>query len=190
MIRNLVYLGFVLFIVIWVGLLYFVFVQSDGTKSLTQLEQNIAVNVYSKFTHSKSTTLPLAVRSAQAEEAEEEEAPELAAAAAEEEQPAGAALSAQAEADQRLKRLVKPRERKARDPNAVRAGSVKGLNLASQHARYGDQETFVAPAPMAEIERNLTFYLHTLHTRLRALAGPHVDAVDVWEVSRASAALR
>jgi Glycosyltransferase (GlcNAc) len=39
----------------------------------------------------------------------------------------------------------------------------------------------VPPAPLAEIERNLTFYLHTLHTRLKALAGPHVDAVDVWE---------
>ena len=167
MIRNLIYLGFVLFIVVWVSLLYFVFVQSDGTKSLSELEQNIAKNVYSKFTHSKTEKkAPVLVEEAETHAAKEE------------------AVEAEPEAIERLSKLVKkkePRVRKPRDPNAVPAGSVKGLNLASLHARYEDRETFVPPAPLSEIERNLTFYLHTLHSRLKALSGPNVDAVDVWE---------
>ena len=174
MIRQLIYLGFVVFIVVWLGLLYYVFVQSDGTKSLTQLEQNIAKNVYSKFSRSKGP--PVSAVEEQEEEpvAEElEEAPEVAA----------VALDPEAEANQRLAKLVRKekRVRKPRNSNALPAGSIKGLNLANQHDRYEDQDTLVPPAPLAEIERNLTFYLHTLHTRLKALAGPHVDAVDVWE---------
>lgn len=35
--------------------------------------------------------------------------------------------------------------------------------------------------PLAEIEANLTTYLHTLHSRLGAIAGPKVQAVNVWE---------
>ncbi len=47
--------------------------------------------------------------------------------------------------------------------------------------RYELADTFSNPAPMAEIERNMTLYLTTLHRRLTALAGPTVDALEVWE---------
>lgn len=42
-------------------------------------------------------------------------------------------------------------------------------------------EKYAAPAPMKEIEANMTLYLTTLHHRLTALAGPNVDALEVWE---------
>ncbi len=47
--------------------------------------------------------------------------------------------------------------------------------------RYEAKETFIDPPPMAEVERNMTLYLTTLHKRLTALAGPTVDALVVWE---------
>lgn len=37
------------------------------------------------------------------------------------------------------------------------------------------------PIPLAEIEKNMTLYLQTLHSRLGALAGPTVTAEKVWE---------
>lgn len=39
----------------------------------------------------------------------------------------------------------------------------------------------VPPPPLQEIEQNMTRYLHTLHKRLGDLAGPKVEALDVWE---------
>ena len=173
MIRNLIYLAFVLFIVVWVGLLYFVFMHSNGTKSLSELEQNIAKNVYSKF--SRANGPPQHSTIVEEQPVEEK--------VAEEALPDSGGLDPETEANQRLARLVRKekRARKPRDPNALPAGSIKGLNLAFQHARYEDHEELVPPAPLAEIEKNLTFYLHTLHSRLKALSGPHVDAVDVWE---------
>ena len=47
--------------------------------------------------------------------------------------------------------------------------------------RYDFKETIYEPAPMEEIERNMTLYLQTLHTRLLKMAGPKVDALQVWE---------
>lgn len=47
--------------------------------------------------------------------------------------------------------------------------------------RYDIEATEMPPAPLAEIERNMTVYLHTLHSRLGALAGPNVDSLEVWE---------
>lgn len=47
--------------------------------------------------------------------------------------------------------------------------------------RYETIEKYAPPAPMAEIERNMTLYLTTLNKRLTALAGPTVDAVVVWD---------
>lgn len=163
--KSLIYLAFVLFIVVWMSLLYFVFLASDGTKSLTQLEQNIAKNVYSEIYRRSSGEQPLAgghviVDASPSEEEEEAEQEE-------EEAPAAAVPR-------------KPRVRSGANRSSP-AGSVTGLSLASQHARYGEHENIIPAAPLEEIERNMTFYLHTLHARLHALAGPHVDAVDVWE---------
>lgn len=59
---------------------------------------------------------------------------------------------------------------------------VQNFNARLQEPkRYEHVEAYVQPAPMAEIERNMTLYLTTLHSRLTALAGPNVDALDVWE---------
>ena len=38
-----------------------------------------------------------------------------------------------------------------------------------------------ALAPMAEIERNMTLYLHTLHKRLSDISGPTVTALKAWD---------
>lgn len=59
---------------------------------------------------------------------------------------------------------------------------VQNFNTKLQEPkRYEHVEAYVEPAPMAEIERNMTLYLTTLHSRLTALAGPSVDSLDVWE---------
>jgi [Skp1-protein]-hydroxyproline N-acetylglucosaminyltransferase len=47
--------------------------------------------------------------------------------------------------------------------------------------RYSIQEEFVEPASLDEIKTNITLYLTTLHNRLGALAGPNVDAAEVWD---------
>jgi len=39
----------------------------------------------------------------------------------------------------------------------------------------------LAPPSLAEVERNMTLYLQTLHTRLSALAGPKVTALKTWD---------
>ena len=39
----------------------------------------------------------------------------------------------------------------------------------------------LAPAPMSEVERNMSLYLHTLHSRLSAIAGPTVTALKAWD---------
>lgn len=47
--------------------------------------------------------------------------------------------------------------------------------------RYMKGEDFDEPPTLDEIRRNMTQYLSTLHTRLSALAGPSVDAAQVWD---------
>ena len=47
--------------------------------------------------------------------------------------------------------------------------------------RYKSVETLVEPPSLDEIKRNMTHYLHEIHSRLGALAGPHVDAMRVWD---------
>ena len=149
------------------SLLYFVFLVSNGTKSLSTLEANIAKSVVSRIYPSDArevvdspAVVPLDVKKEEAEEEAEE---------------AGGKIGAVATAR-------KPRVRTGSSAGKATAGSAAGLHLATQqHARYGEHESITQPAPLAEIERNMTFYLHTLHARLHAMAGPHVDAVDVWE---------
>jgi hypothetical protein len=47
--------------------------------------------------------------------------------------------------------------------------------------RYEIENRLVAPPPMEEIERNMSLYLHTLHSTLGNMAGPTVNALEVWE---------
>ena len=47
--------------------------------------------------------------------------------------------------------------------------------------RHSNVETTDSMIPIDEIRTTLTLYLHTLHERLGALAGPRADAVQVWE---------
>lgn len=56
--------------------------------------------------------------------------------------------------------------------------SKKQLKLPK---RYLYEETLVEPPSIAEIEANLTYYLHTLHDSLGALAGPKADPQQIWE---------
>jgi hypothetical protein len=39
----------------------------------------------------------------------------------------------------------------------------------------------LAPPPLAEIEKNMTIYLQTLHSRLKAVSGSHSSPQEVWE---------
>lgn len=47
--------------------------------------------------------------------------------------------------------------------------------------RYRPSDQLFDPAPIEEIEKNMTLYLHTLHSTLAAMAGPTVNAEAVWE---------
>ena len=47
--------------------------------------------------------------------------------------------------------------------------------------RYKTTEIRYDPAPLEEVRKNMTLYLHTLHASLSAMAGPSVNAETVWE---------
>jgi [Skp1-protein]-hydroxyproline N-acetylglucosaminyltransferase len=47
--------------------------------------------------------------------------------------------------------------------------------------RYIKDEEIVEPPSLDEVRANMTHYLHTLHANLGALAGPNVDAAEVWD---------
>eukprot|EP01032_Pedospumella_encystans_P012006 gene12006-13920_t len=63
--------------------------------------------------------------------------------------------------------------------------------VANLHRKFIDQPIvpnrvvpplpILAPAPMSEVERNMSLYLHTLHSRLSAIAGPTVTALKAWD---------
>ena len=48
--------------------------------------------------------------------------------------------------------------------------------------RYPLEEKIIDPPPLAEIERNMTLYLTTLHKKYAAVAGPQVTGLMVWEI--------
>ena len=60
------------------------------------------------------------------------------------------------------------------------SGTLQGESLVFPK-RFMRSEQHVEPPPLDEYRANLTRYLHTLHANLAALAGPHVDPVDVWD---------
>lgn len=47
------------------------------------------------------------------------------------------------------------------------------------HAFHSEKN--IEPPPLTEIARNLTFFLHSLHHRLQALASTSIDSTIVWE---------
>ena len=47
--------------------------------------------------------------------------------------------------------------------------------------RYHSVDQLYDPAPLEEIEKNMTLYLHTLHSKFVSMAGPTVNAEAVWE---------
>lgn len=64
----------------------------------------------------------------------------------------------------------------------VEGGRVEIENNIIEPKRYKIDELRYDPPPLEEIRRNMTLYLHTLHSTLGAMAGPTVDAESVWEV--------
>lgn len=75
--------------------------------------------------------------------------------------------------------------------NSNSAGGVVAPRIANLHRKFIEQPIVpnrvvpplpvLAPAPMAEVERNMSLYLHTLHSRLSAIAGPTVTALKAWD---------
>jgi hypothetical protein len=65
------------------------------------------------------------------------------------------------------------------------AASIEARSLSEDNLpmprRYHLEEVIDTAPSLDEIKKNLTFYLHTLHSRLGSLAGPTVDAEIVWE---------
>jgi len=53
-------------------------------------------------------------------------------------------------------------------------------NLQSPR-RYDIPEKLFEPAPLDEVRKNLTIYLQAMHKRLGDMAGPRVDALNVWD---------
>ena len=47
--------------------------------------------------------------------------------------------------------------------------------------RYHLTDVRYDPAPLEEVRANMTLYLHTLHSKFVSMAGPDVDAEEVWE---------
>ncbi len=47
--------------------------------------------------------------------------------------------------------------------------------------RYSTDDGLLEPPPLEEIERNMTLYLHTLHSELSKLQGPKAIPIDIWE---------
>ena len=47
--------------------------------------------------------------------------------------------------------------------------------------RYTPVAPIESPPPLEEIRANMSVYLHELHNKLEALAGPRVSAITVWE---------
>ena len=65
--------------------------------------------------------------------------------------------------------------------NSNSLNRLKDIDNIILPKRIKKSESYGAFPPLAEVERNLTLYLNTLHSKLGSLAGPKVTAVDVWE---------
>lgn len=64
---------------------------------------------------------------------------------------------------------------------AVGRKIVEPENEFLEPRRYHSSEIRYDPAPIEEVRKNMTLYLHTLHSTLSAMAGPTVNAESVWE---------
>ena len=64
-------------------------------------------------------------------------------------------------------------------PHADRPSRVRATLTLPK--RYTPATHIEPPPPLEEIRANMTVYLHELHSKLEALAGPRVSALTVWE---------
>ena len=64
-------------------------------------------------------------------------------------------------------------------PHANRPSRVRATLTLPK--RYTPATHIEPPPPLEEIRANMTVYLHELHSKLEALAGPRVSALTVWE---------
>ena len=76
----------------------------------------------------------------------------------------------------------------AKQDNVIQEVNVREKNLhrnfISQNIepkRIAPVEHRLPPAPLAEVEKNMTLYLTTLHKRLSDLAGPTITALKTWD---------
>lgn len=60
-------------------------------------------------------------------------------------------------------------------------GKIEPLKVMREPRRYQVETIRSEPAPLEEVRANMTLYLHTLHSSLAAMAGPHVTAEAVWD---------
>lgn len=58
---------------------------------------------------------------------------------------------------------------------------IKHIDDIKLPQRIKKSEPYEASPPLSEVQRNLTLYLNTLHSKLGALAGPKVTAEEIWE---------
>ena len=58
---------------------------------------------------------------------------------------------------------------------------LDAINDISMERKAYKGERFEDPPPLEEISRNISVYLNTLHHRLGAIAGPKVEAAEIWE---------
>jgi hypothetical protein len=74
--------------------------------------------------------------------------------------------------------IARPTERQPGQPAPARLRSAAGMEVPP---RFRASTGYAEPPPLAEIERNLTLYLSTLHSTFQNLMGPKAVAVDIWE---------
>lgn len=73
-------------------------------------------------------------------------------------------------------------------PGGIEAGA-RGLrrdtrspaSMEKLPVRFRSVDSLVDPPPLAEIERNVTLYLNTLHAAFQNLQGTKAVPVDIWE---------
>jgi Glycosyltransferase (GlcNAc) len=59
--------------------------------------------------------------------------------------------------------------------------SVVSQIVEAEEAKVAVKEVKVEPFSLEEVRKNMTLYLHTLHSRLASMAGPMVTAYGVWD---------
>ena len=66
----------------------------------------------------------------------------------------------------------------SRNLRSIQYNSAKPLHTPE---RYLFDEKIIDPPPLAEIEKNMTLYLTTLHAKLEAMSGPSATGMLAWD---------